>query len=192
VDCDTCRPGLSGATARYLFIGLSTWYSPFGWIAWGPRLTLTLLPAMLMVACCLAADRATDLLRQFLAGRFLWPAAVVTILIGIPQATEPFAPRAISKFFGPIPQCAGAHIGQSPKRYYRCVDFTAWQKRPLLLQRGLEGLRYSGGRVMAVLFSGAVVAVLALARGAARRDFSRASDADGKDLHAPLALDANM
>ena len=153
-------------------LALATWYSPFGWIAWGPRLVLPLLPAMLLISCVFAGDRATYVLHRFMAGPWLWPAAVVVAAIGLPQAVVLFHARATSQFFGPDPHCVGAHITQNPSRYYRCFDFTAWQKRPFLLQRGLEGLGVFGGWIVGVLFVGAVVMVLQTGRTNARRALS--------------------
>jgi hypothetical protein len=175
----TVGPALVAGVFIVNVVGLSTWYSPFGWIAWGPRLTLSLLPAMLLVSCCLAGDRATHLLHRVMAGRLFWPAALLTILAGLPEAAVVFKPRAINEFFAPGSQCAGAHITQNPARYYRCFDFVAWQKRPFLLQRGLEGLGSTGGRVFVLTFVGAVIAVLRMARAYASRALSEGSTPPG-------------
>ena len=150
-------------------LGLATWFSPFGWIAWGPRLMLPLLPAMLLISCVFASHRAGDVLRRFLAGPALWPTAVVVAAIGLPEAVVLFHAQAVSQFFGPDAHCVNAHVGRNPSHYYRCFDYTAWQKRPFLLQRGLEGVGGIGGGIVAVLFVGAIVMVLQTGRTDARR-----------------------
>ncbi len=165
----TVAPLLVAVVAVADVLGLATWYSPFGWIAWGPRLMLPLLPAMLLISCVFAGDRATDLLQRFLAGRWLWPTAIVVAAVGLPQAVVLFHARTVGQFFGPDPHCVNAHPAHNLSRYYRCFDFTAWHKRPFLLQRGLEGLGGIGGWIIGVLFVGAVVMVLKTGRTSARR-----------------------
>ena len=176
----TVAPVLVAVLVVVDVLGLATWYSPFGWIAWGPRLMLPLLPAMLLIACVFAGDRATHVLHRFLASPALWPTAVVVAAIGLPQAVVLFHARAISQFFGPDPHCANAHHSQNPA-YYRCFDYTAWQKRPFLLQRGLEGLGGIGGWFIAALFVGAVVALLKTGRTSAQRAL-RAEPSDDEVL----------
>jgi hypothetical protein len=152
-------------------LGLATWYSPFGWLAWGPRLMLPLLPAMLLISCVFASDRATYVLHRFMAGPWLWPAGFIVAAIGLPEAVVLFHAQVISQFFSaPDPHCVkNAHAAQNPHAYYRCFDFTAWQKRPFLLQRGLEGLGVIGGWLIALVFVGAVVMILKTGRTKAQR-----------------------
>ena len=147
--------------------GLSKWFSPFGWIAWGPRLLLPLLPAMLLVVAVLGTADATRLLSRFLTGRWFWPGAVGTVLVGLPQAMVLYHPHALAQFFVD-PRCRNAHIHSNPSRYYRCFDYLAWSKRPLLLQDGLEGLNSAGGRLFAVAFGAAILSLLYFARLLAR------------------------
>ncbi len=107
-----------------------------------------------------------------MAGPWLWPAAFSVAAVGLPEAVVLFHARTLSQFFGPDPHCANAHVAQNAARYYRCFDFIAWQKRPLLLQRGLEGLHVIGGWLAATLFVAAVVMVLKTGRTHARRALS--------------------
>ena len=151
--------------------GLSTWYSPFGWFSWGPRLLLALMPAMLLIACAFAGDRATQVLRRFLAGRWLWPAALLTIAMGVANATVLFEPSYTNRFFGD-PHCTNAHVGTNPAAYYRCFDYLAWQKQPFLLRMGLDGFHTGGGKLIAFVFAAAVILLLRLARADAYRSLA--------------------
>ena len=166
--------------------GLSKWYSPFGWIAWGPRLLLPLMPSMLLVVAVLGTADATRFLRRFLTGRWFWPGAVATVLVGLPQAMVMYYPHTLAKFFGD-PRCRNAHVGSNPTRYYRCFDYLAWSKRPLLLQDGLEGLNSAGGRIFAVAFGAAILSLLYLARLLAR---TGGSPEPGAELEPPGPADA--
>jgi hypothetical protein len=142
---------------------LSTWYSPFGWDTWGPRLLLPLLPAMVLAAVALGAGDATSTLVRLLTSRAFWPIVVATVLAGLPQAAVLYHPHTLAEFFAD-PRCRGAHINSAPARYYRCFDYLAWSKRPLILRDGLEGLSSTGGRVFAFVFAAAVVSLLLAAR----------------------------
>ena len=134
---------------------LSTWWSPFGWFAWGPRLVLPLIPAMLVAGCVLGARDATPTFTGFLRSRLLVPAAGIAIALGLPQAAAVSHGRAVSEFFTP---------GTCNRGYYRCLDQTAWSRRPWMLQLGMRGLHTAQGRFLAIVFAGAIVFLLVLAR----------------------------
>jgi hypothetical protein len=134
---------------------LSTWWSPFGWFAWGPRLVLPLIPAMLVAVCVLGAPGATPTFARFLRGRGLVPAGVVVVALGLPQATAVFRGRAVSEFFA----SNTCHRG-----YYPCLYETAWSRRPWMLQVGLRGLDTTSGGLLAVAWAAAVVCLLLYAR----------------------------
>jgi hypothetical protein len=150
-------------------VGLSTWYAPFGWFAWGPRLMVPLLPAMLLISCVFATERAGQVLRRFMAGRVLWPAALLLIALGVPEITVLYRPGVMSDFFASKRGCVIPIVAQDTHAYYRCFDFHAWHKTPLLLQDGLKGLGSLGGSVSALVFVGAVIMVLHAGRINAKR-----------------------
>ncbi len=151
-------------------VGLATWFSPFGWYAWGPRLTLTLLPAMLLIACVAGNGHATSMLRRALASRVFWIGAILMVLAGLPQSAVVYQPHAVAQFFGSVDaECpSDAHIGSNPDAYYRCTSFIAWHRRPYLLERGLDGLDHRGGRLIVAAGAGATIALLLAARARAR------------------------
>jgi hypothetical protein len=146
---------------------LATWWAPFGWYAWGPRLVLPLVPALLVAACVLGARAATAGFARFLTGRWLLPAGLATIIVGLPQAVVVFRGLAVSEFFS-HPLCVGTGILVAPTQYYECLQRTAWSKRPWMLQLGMHGLSSPQGWFIAIAFTGAIVSLLYMARRAAR------------------------
>jgi hypothetical protein len=146
---------------------LATWWAPFGWYAWGPRLVLPLVPAILVAACVLGARDATAGFARFLTGRWLMPGGLATIVVGLPQAVVVFHGLAVSQFFS-HPLCVGTGVLVAPTRYYDCLLRTAWSKRPWMLQLGMHGLSSPQGWFVATAFVGAIVSLLAVARNAAR------------------------
>jgi hypothetical protein len=156
-----------------LFVGqillLAAWFSPFGWYAWGPRLVLPLIPGMLVAACALGARDATRIVAHFLTSRWLWPAALIAVAIGLPQAVALFHGLAVTQFFA-HPQCVNVGLVTAPTRWYQCFQQAAWSKQPWMLQLGMHGLSSPRGRFVAVMFAGAVVTLLAVARRAAHAE----------------------
>jgi hypothetical protein len=122
-----------------LTVSLGYWYSTFGWIAWGPRLTLPLLPAILVAAVHTARGPMTAGLHWVLATvpRALVTGAVVATL-GVAQvgvvwhraAIElPLVPDAACPRVVPIEQA-------SPDYFYGCGLHQAWRLDPLSLWEG--------------------------------------------------------
>jgi len=128
---------------------------------------LPLVPAVLVAACVLGARDATAGLARFLTGRWLMPAGLATIVVGLPQAVVVFHGLAVSEFFS-RPLCVGTGVLVAPTQYYDCLLRTAWSKRPWMLQLGMHGLSSPQGWLIATAFVGAIVSLLIVARNAAR------------------------
>lgn len=107
---------------------LASWYAPFGWEAWGPRLLLPVLPAVVICALVLGAAKLERMARAVLsswAGVLGVTAAVV--LVGLPQVNILHALEAIGALFTPDATCPTAHnVGSDPNGYYHCLSHLAW------------------------------------------------------------------
>ena len=145
---------------------LATWFSPFGWYAWGPRLVLPLVPALLVAACVLGARDATRLIARFVTSRALLPATMVAVVVGLPQALVVFHGVAVSDFFS-HPVCVHAGVMTARTRYYECLVRTAWSKRPWMLQLGMHGWDSPPALFIAIAFVSAIVSLVWIARRAA-------------------------
>jgi len=75
----------------------------------------------------------------------------------------------MSDFFASKRGCVIPTVARDPHAYYRCFDFHAWRKTPLMLQDGLKGIGSLGGGVSALVFAGAVIVVLSAGRTNAKR-----------------------
>jgi hypothetical protein len=148
-------------------LSLAIWFSPFGWYSFGPRLILPFMPAIIVASCVLAAPVATDGLARFLRSIWLWPAAIATILVGLPQAIVLFHAQIVPEFFAQ-PLCTDAPIIGAAARYYKCQNATAWTKKPWFLQLAMHGLDSWRGWLAAIAFAGAVGGMALVARAAAR------------------------
>jgi hypothetical protein len=116
--------------------GLASWYSTFGWLAWGPRLTLGFLPAFMVAGIWVARDPMTSGLHWVTrhAGALIALTAVTVVLgfanagvvwnqaaIDLPLDTDAQGPRVL-----PIERT-------TPEVFYGCGLHEAWRLRPLSL-----------------------------------------------------------
>jgi hypothetical protein len=148
-----------------LTIGYADWYAPFGWIAWGPRLMLLLVPALLLFAIATlpgefesvirARERPAVLLRGF--------AALVALIAWVPQIGVLFRPSAMGGLFAADSVCPRQQpISQDPHYYYSCIIHWAWGRHWVLANAG-TGLGDSPGAVLMALVWLTAVAVLLIA-----------------------------
>lgn len=156
--------------------GLASWYAPFGWQAWGPRLWLLMVPAMLLFGAALMGPELERLLRA--PGR--WAPAALGLLGALAVATVLtqvgvlFHPQAMPDLFLADDQCpAPVTIGQ-PALYYHCIIHFGWYKHWILLD-SLSGVTHSVASVSMTavwLIATGVVATVAVRLGRTRPGFS--------------------
>jgi hypothetical protein len=158
--------------------GLALWYSPFGWIGWGPRLTLPLVPPLLVLAVAFAGNRGAGLLGRLLRGRGIWAAGAVLTVAGWTQLAFLDPLPTLRRFFLPGGSCVHRPIEVDPGSYYRCLQHLAWRRRPVLLD-GLRQVATPLGLVAALAVVGTVAGLLAVAR---REAGPREGPVDGPTL----------
>ena len=133
--------------------GLALWYSPFGWIGWGPRLTLPLVPPLLVLAVAFAGTGGAELLGRLLRGRGIWLAGAVVAVAGVTQLAFLDPQPVLRRFFRSGTSCVHQPIEVDPPAYYRCLQHLAWRRRPVLLD-GLRQVTTPLGLVAALVGGG--------------------------------------
>ncbi len=160
-------PALVVVATTVVFTGaLASWWSTFGWLAWGPRLNLPLLPALL-VAAVRAAPEPLDTGLRWLVGSV--PRAVVTAVVlavlAVGQAGVVWNQTAILLPTVPSASCPvlKAPSETTPEYFYGCGLTAAWRTSPLSLWEGAQhGPRTQQlAEVLEVLTIGGLVAWLA-------------------------------
>jgi hypothetical protein len=149
---------------------LSTWWMPFGWYAWGPRLVLPLIPALSVAGAAVGAPYATRTMVKILRSRAFIPIVIVAIASGLAQAAVLFDVTAAPKFFAAAARLCSHETGPrgpGTARYYRCLLKGAWSTHPTMLRLGLDGLTKPWGVVVTIAFAGAVTLLFYAARRAA-------------------------
>jgi hypothetical protein len=112
-----------------LTFGLSGWWAPFGWIAWGPRLILPWIPACLLILLRAHPTEALVLGRMRLGVRV----AVFALLAvaGLSQFSALYGLEVIQNIFGPAPGCPSIPTdpGREPFYYFSCMRVYVWEPR---------------------------------------------------------------
>lgn len=139
------RLAVVAATTTGFLLSLALWWSPFGWAAWSPRLSLPLLAALAVAVLVLTPPTYSPPTGLLLA-------AGIAVLLAVPQAGITGNARGIGEFMvAPRSSCASA--ARQEDEFVRCNLDRAWRQHPGLLVAGLDGLRNPRGGLLA----GAVV-----------------------------------
>ena len=148
-----------------LTVGLATWWAPFGWWAWGPRLSLPWVPAIVLVGLSAYGSSLTPLVASVLRRpqTALLVAGLITVA-ALPHVGVLWHPETIGEFFF-TPRsdvCPGG--GPPPtEAYYACLREELWERRPIGLD-ALEGLRTVAGVATAFAVAVTVAGCVALLR----------------------------
>jgi hypothetical protein len=158
--------------------GLTFWFTPFGWIAYGPRLAVPILPAGVVLGLSVAGD---DLLAAL---SHLRPVAVRALLVVAvvaacwPQTGAPWRHgEAVQELIAGDDECPGLieyPIQQDVSLYYRCTTHLMWRLHPALLDDVATG---GGAPAYAGRLAAAGFVAIAMA-GALRARSAR--DGDGQ------------
>ncbi|MGH2915571.1 MAG: hypothetical protein ACRDMX_11340 [Solirubrobacteraceae bacterium] len=155
---------------------LASWFAPFGWAAWGPRLMMPIVPPVVVTAVILYGAKIEQFL-AWLTHHVFWTMllAGVTIAFGLPEVNVLHAPQIVGALFLPDATCpnpAGANVMVDPRYYYHCIDHWAWGSHSVLLSSFHALDQVSGsvyGVVFAVLWTWLLVSVTAAPHGARSR-----------------------
>jgi hypothetical protein len=159
------RPALAVLVAIvFLTLGLASWWTPFGWAGYGPRLALPWgLPLVLL---CLVAygDELAGPTRRLLAR--MWRLALVLaalLAFSLPHVGHMWRPHQTDRFFSqPNPPCdAPWRVGAT--KWNECLHEQMWLDRPMPLY-ALSGLRSPSGIVTAFVLAGGLVGCVLLLR----------------------------
>jgi hypothetical protein len=155
--------------------GLALWAYPFGWIAWGPRLIVPIVPAFAVAALYVGGDRL-----RALVDRALRPAAAavaigaVLVLAALPQAGAVWeSTRGVGAILAPTPTCPGIQFlpqaYDRPDIYFPCVHQVAWRFSPWNLRETLSVRRPAGRAGQWSLVAGVACLVVVARRRALAR-----------------------
>jgi hypothetical protein len=120
--------GVLAVTLVLLTAFLARWWAPFGWWAWGSRLILPWMPAVLLVALFIYAEHAEALVRPLASthARIVALAAVV-FLLALPHLASIFlSNEVISRAFASRGVCLTPDTPERYAEFFPCISATAW------------------------------------------------------------------
>ncbi len=150
------------AVVGALHVGLASWWAPFGWWAWGPRLTAPWVPALVLLSIALAAEPLRRVAGRLLTRR--WAAVLVAVavsLAALPHAAVALDAAVPIRLFGEqtdLGICTGKPEAREP-----CLRHLAFE-RPSILREAAGTLRSPVGGLTVLLLAGSVAALVAVAR----------------------------
>lgn len=158
--------------------GLTFWFSPFGWITFGPRLAVPILPAALIALL----HTTGDAMIEWIVGGRVRAALIATsaTIVSIPQYGAPWrwfdAVLQLISPAGSCPPMTEFDIYGDPDTYYDCTSSTMWRTRPQVLDDTVS-LGLSTGRLSWMLAAaGCFMLVFAAVRPAPERGSTSAPD----------------
>lgn len=125
-----------------LTFGLSKWWAPFGWIAWGPRLMLPWLPAASFILLDSYGEDLVALLRNILSTHRK-AALLVLAAISISGIAQCLAYFNLDHFNDVVvatdERCPHMpFIEQGVEYYYQCMQYRLWAPRSFVLWEVLK------------------------------------------------------
>jgi len=156
-------------------VALTDWYTPFGWIAYGPRLLVPFFPAALVVTLYTGGPLLATPLRRLLSNRLgVGITVLVVIAGGWAQFGAPWSYAAailrLNMGTNGCPMLTKLILQDGQSFYYHCAQQVMWRLHPIVLKSAATsggGVAWAG-RVMLSIASMLLVADL-VGRVRARR-----------------------
>lgn len=137
--------------------GLALWYSPFGAVAWGPRLMIPAVMGTAIVALQLARASVRRLIHRFRGTITGWVAVSVatvgTVATALPSIGALVSGDLTMKFFAvPLTGVVGpCDVEVDTAQYFDCLRTGAWQSWPSQISIGLQAARSPVGIGLSLL-----------------------------------------
>lgn len=144
-----------------LVAGLASWWAPFGWWAWGPRLSLPWVFPVLLIALAAFGRTLTPLAARALTRvSTLVLTAAIAVAVALPHVGYLWHRDAVGNFFfwHTTSVCPGGGPPPTPA-YYDCLREQMWTRHPIVLD-ALDGLGTPQGAATAIALAFVVVGAL--------------------------------
>jgi hypothetical protein len=153
-----------GAIAA-LTVGFASWWTPFGWSGYGPRLQLPWIPPLALLVLVAYGERLWQLTQRLLASA--WRAVLVfavAFACALPHIGLLWDFGSLSGYFEQEePQCEAPWRG-GVQKWHRCQHRLLWEHRPMPLYT-IEGVGTFGGAATAALVAVGLLGCVVLLRG---------------------------
>jgi hypothetical protein len=151
------------AVSAGLVLGLASWWTPFGWTSYGPRLSLPWILPLVLMALVAYGEPLARLAAKLLAPTWgLLAVFVVVFALTLPHIGEMWRPNSTYGFFAQVQNCKAPWNG-SVAGWHSCQHELIWNVRPQGLY-ALHGLRTTGGVFTAIVVGLGLLGSLLLLR----------------------------
>jgi hypothetical protein len=158
------------AVSIVLAVGFASWWTPFGWSGYGPRLQLPWVLPLVLIALVAYGGALERLTTRLLAS----PARLALVFAVVLACTLPhigytWQPESLGGFFRQQQPLCDAPWRGGIEKWHECQHRHLWLDRPMPLYT-LDGLGTVGGAATAVIVAlGLAASLLLLREGLARR-----------------------
>lgn len=147
-----------------LTVGFASWWTPFGWFGYGPRLMLPWLLPLALMALVAYGTELTELMRRVVEPRWALVAVfAVLVAFTLPTIGQLWRPNAIGDFFAQETPTCQAPWRAGNAAWYGCQHRQMWLDRPMQLY-ALRGVTTPAGLSTAVVVALGLAACLLLVR----------------------------
>jgi hypothetical protein len=168
-----------------LTLGFASWWTPFGWGAYGPRLALPWGLPLVLLALVAYGDELGRLVRPLLERLWLLVlVAAALFVLTLPNIGQTWRPNQIGGFFQDHALCDAPWRG-GVAEFHACEHDLIWFQRPMPLYAA-RGVDSPGGVATAVLVGLALLGCLLLLREDLRRAESTAGLPTPLDARNPV------
>ena len=146
-----------------LSLGFASWWTPFGWGAYGPRLALPWGLPLVLLALVAYGDELGQLTRRALTPSWrVVPVAAALLVLTLPSIGQTWRPNQFGRFFAEHELCDAPWRG-GVEKFHACEHDLIWFQRPLPLYAA-RGVDSPGGVVTSVMVGLALLGCLILLR----------------------------
>jgi hypothetical protein len=132
------------AISAGLVLGLASWWTPYGWTSYGPRLSLPWILPLVLMALVAYGDSLTPLVGRLLAPSWRLLAIFIAVFaLTLPHIGEMWRPNSTVGFFAQEQGCQAPWNG-GVEQWHSCQHKLVWLDRPMPLY-ALHGLETTGG-----------------------------------------------
>jgi hypothetical protein len=152
------------AVALALILGFASWWTPFGWAGFGPRLLVPWLPPLVLLALVAYGGDLLPLVQRLLAPWWrLLVVFVVVLVFTLPAIGQMWRPGAIQGFFALADPPCQAPFRPDGGEWYACQHRQMWQDKPMQLY-ALHGVRTLAGLATSFVVAAGIAGCLLLLR----------------------------
>ncbi len=136
-----------------LAVGFASWWTPFGWSGYGPRLQLPWVLPLVLIVLVAYGGALQPLARRLLASpvRLLLVFAVL-LACALPHVGYSWDIDSLGDYFSQEQPLCDAPWRGGVQRWYDCQDRLVWRDRPMGLYT-LDGLATAGGAATTVILA---------------------------------------